>query len=145
MEIINSYHINTFSYFEKLSSYNLRPKFVHAKIVTWPLWKAKREVLRILNLNLSIYLSYKYSVVCFFIFLNFPSKTVLELIAYICFFKKFSSYNCFHLFPSLKQWSHIHIKSRKTNIMYYIQYTLLCSINKLWLHHSINKKNFSFL
>lgn len=120
MEIINSYYVNTFSYFEKLSSYNLSPKFVDAKIVKWPLWKAKREALRILNFNLSIYLTYKYSVVCFFIFLNFPSKTVLELIAYICFFKKFSTYNCFHLFPSLKQWSHIYIKSRKINITYYI-------------------------
>lgn len=110
----------------KLSSYNLSPKFVHAKIIPWPFLKSKRRAVTNFKLCVSISFSCKYSVICFFIFLSFLSKVVLELMVYIYFFRKCSSYHCFHFFPSPKQWSQMYLKSRKINIVDYIQYTSLC-------------------
>lgn len=110
----------------KLSSYNLSPKIYPCQNYYMTILKSKRKAVSNLKLCVSISFSYKYSVICFFISLTFLSKIVLEPIVYICFFRKYSSYHCCHLFPSLKQWSHMYLKSRKINIVCYIQYTLFC-------------------
>lgn len=120
------YYFNTFSYFEKIFFLQFEPQICPCQKYSITILKSKRRAVTNFKLCVSISFSCKYSVICFFIFLTFLSKIVLEPIVYIYFFRKCSSYHCFHLFPSLKQWSHMYLKSRKLSIIYYIQYTLLC-------------------
>lgn len=123
------YYFDTFSYFEKTCFLQFEPQICPCQNYYMTILKSKRRAVTYLKLCVSISFSYKYSIICFFIFLTFISKIVLERIVYIYFFRKYSSYH-FHLFPSLKQWSHMYLKSRQINIVYYIQYTLLSYLTK---------------
>lgn len=105
-------YFNTFSYFEKTCFLQFEPQICPCQNYYMTILKSKRRAVTYLKLCVSFSFSYKYSIISFFIFWTFISKIVLEPIVCIYFFRKYSSYH-FHLFPSLKQWSHMYLKEQK--------------------------------